>query len=184
MRKSLFFALFCAFSCAQWAAAQPHTFRKTLDHPTQIQGYPCDKGYAWFYRNGKLQHCAITRDIPFGEIAIPAGSWIALTEDGSPWGVQMSHDAPILGLVCQGGSVLGSGEGPQVALYPNGKLKLCSLAHDQLVQGIPCAHGGIVASISSIDPGVYLYESGKLKSCKLAADYGAMKKGDRFQQGP
>lgn len=182
MRKTLFFVFFCALSCAGRAGAQPQTYHKMLAQPTEIQGYPCAKGHAWFYQSGKLQKCTVTREMPFGEITIPAGSWITLREDGKPWDVQMSHDAPALGLVCQGGSILGPSEGSVVGLYPSGKLKVCFLAHDQPVQGVPCARGGIVASMSGVDPGVYFYESGKLKSCKLAADYGGYHKGDRFHQ--
>jgi hypothetical protein len=92
----------------------------------------------------------------------------------------MSHDAPILGLTCQGGSFLGPGEGSVVALYPSGKLKLCFLARDQIVQGVPCAHGGFFASLSGVDPGVAFDESGKLIACRLSKDFGAQHRGERY----
>jgi hypothetical protein len=101
-----------------------------------------------------LNRCTVAREIAFGEARIPAGSYIALHSDGTPDLVQMPHDAPILSLKCQGGSWLGSGEGSVVAFYPNGKLKLCYLAGDQQVQDVPCAHGGFLTSLSSVDPGV------------------------------
>jgi hypothetical protein len=185
MRKTLFFVLFfCVMLCAGHAQPQAQTYRKKLDQPTEIQGYPCAKGYAWFYHGGQLQKCTVTREMPFGEITIPAGSWITLLPDGNPWGVQMSHDAPMLGMVCEGGSFLGTGEASDVGVYPSGKLKVCYLASDQLVQGVPCAHGGFFASMSSVHPNVNFYESGKLKSCKLAKDYGSQRRGERFQQTP
>ena len=184
MRKTHLFVLFCVLSCAGWAIAQPQTYRKTLDQSAEVQGYPCAKGYAWFYQSGHLRNCTVAKEIAFGEATIPAGSWITLTEDGKPQIAQMSHDTNVAGVMCLGGGLLGSSTGPVVAFYPSGKVKECFLAADQLVQGVPCAQGGFVASISHVDPSLKLYESGKLKSCKLAADYGGMKKGDRFQQAP
>jgi hypothetical protein len=118
----------------------------------------------------------------FGEITIPAGSWITLAEDGKPKFVQMSHDAPVLGLRCQGGGPLGPGEGSVVALYPSGKLKECFLAGDQTVQGVPCSHGGLVSTTLGRDPGVYFSENGKLRQCRLAADFNGQRKGELFQQ--
>jgi hypothetical protein len=108
VRNIAFLALlFCGLAGPACAAATPHTYRKTLDQPAEIQGYPCAKGYAWFYDDGRLSRCTVTREISFGEARIPAGSYIALNPDGTPNLVQMSHDAPILGLTCMGGSWLG-----------------------------------------------------------------------------
>lgn len=165
------------------AQALGDTIRRKLAQPIEIQGYPCAKGYAWFYSDGKLQKCTVTREMPYGEITIPAGSWITLTEDGEPWGVQMPHDAAMLGLTCQGGSFLGPSESSVVAFYPNGKLKDCYLAHDQLVQGVPCSHGGFWTSLDGPDPGVHFAPDGKLKRCRLSADYQGHHRGEVFAAG-
>ena len=185
MRTTTGFAiLFFLSLCAVSAAAQPQTTRKTLDQPAVIQGIPCDKGYAWFFSGGQLQKCTVPREMPFGEITIPAGSWITLTEDGKPAFVQMPRDASVHGLKCQGGGPLGPSEGPVIALYPSGKLKACFLAGDQTVQGVPCSHGGFFSSVSGPDPGVYFYESGKLRQCRLTADFRGQHKGELFKQAP
>jgi len=185
MRKTIVFAaLFCALLATGWMRAQPQTTRKSLPQPTVIQGIPCDKGYAWFFASGQLKKCTVTREIPFGEITIPAGSWITLTENGKPNFVQMIHDAPVLGLQCEGGGLLGTGEGPVVAFYPNGKVKVCFLAGDQAVQGVPCSQGGFFSTVSGPDPGVYFYESGRLRQCRLTADFGGKRKGELFKQTP
>jgi hypothetical protein len=94
----------------------------------------------------------------------------------------MSHDASILVMSCMDGSWLGSGEGATVAFYPCGKLKQCFLAGDQGVQGVHCAAGGLIASLSGVDPGVLFYECGKLHACKQAKDYGSQHKGEQFVQ--
>jgi hypothetical protein len=181
MRTALFFLLFlCGLRCAFCAGGPPHTYRKTLDQPTEIQGYPCARGYAWFFDDGRLNRCTVTREILFGEARIPAGSYIALNPEGTPNLVQMSHDAPILGMTCMGGSWLGPSEGSVVAFYPSGKLKLCYLAQDQTVQGVPCAPSSFWASLTGVNPGVLFDESGKLRACKLTKDYGGQHKGERF----
>jgi hypothetical protein len=96
----------------------------------------------------------------------------------------MSHDAPVLGMECSGGGLLGAGEGPVVAFFPSGKVKACFLAHDQQVQGVSCSQGGFLKTVGGPDPGVYLYESGKLRQCRLAADFDGMHKGELFRQAP
>ncbi|MGA9068827.1 MAG: hypothetical protein WB424_01145 [Terracidiphilus sp.] len=174
--------LMCDQPLLAQAGARPAVTHKTLDQPTEIQGYPCAKGDAWFFVDGRLNRCTVTREISFGEARIPAGTYIALDPNGTPDLIQLPHDAPILGLTCLGGSWLGASEGSVVAFYPNGKLKLCYLAGDQQVQGIPCAHGGFWTSLSGVDPGVLFDENGKLRACKLAKDYGARHKGERFVQ--
>jgi len=182
LEKTAFALLLCCLFSAACAQSNSRVHRKTLSQPTEIQGYPCARGYAWFYADERLSRCTVTREIPFGEARIPAGSYIALNHDGKPGFVQMSHDAPILGLTCTGGSLLGPPEGAMVAFYPSGKLKQCFLAGDQTVQGVPCMSGGFFAD--GRGGGAIFHENGKLKSCKLTRDYGSQRKGDRFMQAP
>jgi hypothetical protein len=187
MKKAIGFVLaLCSLTWAECTVSQPTSrppiHRSTLQAPTEIQGYPCDKGYAWFFDDGRLSRCTVTREIPFGEARIPAGSYIALNLDGTPNLVQMSHNAPLLGMTCMGGSWLGPGEGAMVAFYPSGKLKQCYLAGDQVVQGVPCMSGGLLGD--GRGGGAQFHENGKLKSCKLTKDFGTWHKGDRYVQGP
>jgi hypothetical protein len=183
MPKIAFFALlFCSLLCGGGARAGAQSTHRRLDQTTVIQGYSCAKGYAWFFANGQLNRCIVAQETAFGEARIPAGSYIALFPNGSPNLVQMSHDAPVLGLTCQGGSWLGVGEASVVAFYPSGKLKTCSLASDQTIQGVPCAKGGFFATLTGPDPSVYFYENGKLGGCRLASDYAGLGKGALWRQ--
>ena len=75
-------------------------------------------------------------------------------------------------------------EGPIVAFYPSGKLKECFLAADQLVQGVPCSHGGFWITTFSGDPSLKFHVDGKLASCKLSKNYGSQRKGQRYLQAP
>jgi len=182
-RKSLLLILVsCGLTCAGWAGPRPEVHRQTLHAPTEIQGYPCAKGYAWFFADGRLNRCTVSVETAFGEARIPAGTYIALNPDGTPAFVQMTHSAPILGVTCMGGSWLGPGEGAMVGFYPSGKLKECYLAGDQTVQGVPCMNGGILGD--GLGLGAVFHENGKLKSCKLAKDFGGQRKGERFVQAP
>jgi hypothetical protein len=85
---------------------------------------------------------------------------------------------------CSGGGLLGPAEGSVTVLYPGGKLKLCYLAGDQVVQGVPCASGGLWKATVGHDQAVEFYENGKLKSCRLSQDFGNHKRGDAFLQLP
>jgi hypothetical protein len=183
MHMPVYFAvLLCALLSENAWAAPPPTTRKTLDQPAAIQGYDCAKGYAWFFADGHLSRCTVAHETTFAEITIPAGSIIALLPDGRPDFVQMSHDAPVRDFVCQGGGLLGPGEGSVVSFYPSGKLKVCFLARDQEVEGIPCSKGGFVASLTGPDPGVQFYESGKVHSCRLTRDFAGLHAGAKFKQ--
>jgi hypothetical protein len=173
--------MFCGLQAAD-CAPQPQVHRRFLQQPVEIDGYPCAKGWAWFFPDSRLNRCTVTREIPFGEARIPAETYIDIDDDGSPDFIQMTHDAPILGMTCMGGSWLGSGEGAMVSFYRSGKLKQCFLAGDQIVQGVPCMNGGLLGD--GTGSGAMFYESGKLKSCKLTRDFGTFKRGQRFEQAP
>lgn len=183
MSRYLPFVLFLwGLQSAAFAQPQPQTHRATLKQPTVIQGYPCAKGYAWYYADGSLNRCSVSRETAFAEAQIPAGSIIVLLPDGKPKYVLLSHDTPVAGNLCMGGSWLGPGEGSATAFYPSGKLKQCYLAGDQTVQGVPCMNGGI--SGDGAGGGVIFHENERLKSCKLTKDYGGQRKGERFVQAP
>ena len=165
-----------------WAQVRPQIYRKALKQRTEIQGYTCATGVAWFFSNGQLNRCTLAKETVYGIALAPAGSIVSLREDGKPDFAFLSRDAWIAGAKCMGGSWLGPGEGASTAFYPSGRLKQCFLAGDQTVQGVPCMNGGLFGD--GIGRGVLFYETGKLKSCKLAVDFDVERRGDRFVQGP
>jgi hypothetical protein len=182
-------AVVVAAGCGVTQTAQSGTAaqRTKLQQDAEIQGYPCAKGYAWLYADGKLESCGVSREFVFGEAKLPVGSIISLMQDGRPRYAMLQHDAEVAGVKCSGGNwLLGPSEGAMTALYPSGKLKQCWLAGDQVVQGIPCMRGGVLGLFGDgarRDGGAKFYESGKLESCTLAKDYGGKQRGDHFQQG-
>ena len=188
MRKTsaftVIFTILCSLPFTGWAGVTPQSHRTKLQQPAEIQGYPCAKGYAWFFTGGNLQRCTVSQEVVFAEARVPAESIIVLQPDGKPNYVFLGHDAEVAGYKCRGGGLLGPAEGPVTAFFPNGKLKVCWLASDQTVQGVPCRHASFVADTFSGDAGVYFHESGKLKSCKLSQDFGTQRRGQRFVQAP
>src|ERR1039458_5264904 len=112
--KAIFLLALITIGSAAALGQPPQSTHKTLNQPTEIQGYPCSKGHAWFFADGRLHRCTVTHESAVGEVRISAGSYIALHPDGTPDLVQMPHDAPILGLTCAGGSFLGPGKGSVV----------------------------------------------------------------------
>lgn len=165
------------------AATSPETQRRHLDQPTVIQNYPCAKDYAWFFADGRLNRCFISRDIDLGATRIPEGSIIELWPNGEIRYVMMKHNTVVSGVRCSGGGPLGPAEGAITVLYPaGGKLKSCYLAGDQIVQGVPCAGGGFWKATLGHDQAVEFYQSGKLKSCRLSQAFGDHKGGDSFLQ--
>ena len=173
------------YAVTQTAVAAPaDSTRKKLHQNTVIQGYPCAKGYAWFYADGKLDNCWVSQETQYGEALIPRGSLIYLKPDGTLWQANLAHSTRIHDVLCDGGGFLGPVEGSGTDFFPSGKLWQCYLAGDQVVQGVPCRHNesilGVAYSIyikhQDIDIGIEFYQSGKLKSCLLSEDFGGQKK--------
>lgn len=145
--------------------------RKHIARPTWIQGYPCAAGYTWFFADGALRECAISRGIVFGAISIPPGSWINLTHAGLPDFVFLAHDTQLGPWVCKGGGLLGPTEGAMTTLYPGGSLRVCWLAVDTVVQGVPCMHASMWGDLFGGGSATEFHENGRLQACKLSRDF-------------
>jgi hypothetical protein len=178
-RRILLAAAGCIFASAAASDPAPNLTRKNLPAPTEIEGWPCDKGYVWYNPDGHLRSCELSHACAFGEAHVPTGSHIYLTSDGKPEFVFLRSDTRILGLLCRG-----HGHDYSTAFYPSGKLKTCWLAGDQEVQGTPCMGAGFFADIFGGGVGVHFHENGKLRTCKLSRNFGPQRRGEHFVQGP
>lgn len=163
-------------------ASQSPTTRQALAQDTVIQGYPCAKGYAWFYPSGHLNRCAVSSQTAFGEARIPAGSIIQLRPDGTTQYVMLAHNTRVAGYDARGGSFLGPSEGDITAFYPSGQLRSVYLVGNQTIQGVPCRGGQWAIFTDPVNGGdaVEFYKNGTLRSCKLTRDYGGGKSGHRI----
>lgn len=184
MRNLIFFFLLACglLAAADAAEKQPQPTRKKLAQDTAIQGYPCQRGYAWFYQDGKLNRCTVWRATAFGEAQVPAGSIIELWPDGTTNFVMLAHDAVVDGYNGMGGGPLGPAEGAITSFYRSGRLHTIYLVADQTIQGVPCRGGQLGMLTDPINGGnfVEFYENGALRSCKLTRDFGGQKRGHRL----
>jgi hypothetical protein len=142
-----------------------------------IRAYPCVDGKTSYVAKTGLTSCVVSRDTDFGEARVPSGSAIYLKEDGKPFSVFLSHDTTIRGYTCLGGH----GHGYSTGFYPSGELKLCWLASDQEVDGIPCMQASFFADVVGGTVGTHFYRSGKLRTCKISRD--AVIQDRKFRQG-
>ncbi|MGA3023145.1 MAG: hypothetical protein ABSF98_00095 [Bryobacteraceae bacterium] len=129
-----------------------------------INEYPCAGGTTSYVARTGLTSCKVSRETAFGEARVPEGSTISLRED-KPAFTFLSRDARIDGYTCRGGEHDWS-----TAFYPSGKLKVCWLAADQDVQGVPCMRASFFSDVFGGTAGVHFYENGKLRTCKVSRD--------------
>ncbi len=170
--------LLCAepFPLCAGGPPRPHTARRKLSAPQEVQGFPCDKGYAWFYDSGRLSSCFLSRDFQFGEAQAPRRSWIYFTPEGAPDFVFLSRTTLIRGLPCRG-----RGHQYMTTFYPSGQLKLCWLAADRDIAGVPCARATFFADVFGGGAGTHFHANGALSLCRLARD--CTLQDQRFRKG-
>lgn len=156
--------------------ARENTTPKQLSALAEIRGYPCAAGYAWFFADGKLALCFVSREAAFGVVKVPEKSMIYLGRDGSPRFVFLAHDATLNGYLCRG-----SGHDYSTALFPSGRLKTCWLAAESVVDGVPSTCAGFVADVFGGGVETDFHENGKLKTCEVSRDFAI--DGHTFHQG-
>jgi hypothetical protein len=131
-----------------------------------MQNYPCANGKSSYIAKTGLTSCKLAREAAFGEAQLPEDSTIFLSPEGKPVSAFLSRDTTIHGYLCHGDHH----NGYATAFYPGGELKVCWLAADQEVRGVPCMQAGFIADVFGGTVGVYFYQSGKLQTCKLSRD--------------
>lgn len=184
MRSSLlFFIIVFGILAGGCGAQNPNLHKQKLASDAVIQGYPCAKGYAWFYSGGALRQCAVSRDTSFGEAQVPQGSIIVVTPEGRPHHVFLSREWTVAGYRGMGPGWLPVAEGNITAFYPSGRLQSIYLVADQAIEGVPCRSGGWGIFTDPVHGGnaVVFYEDGRLRSCKLTRDFRGRRRGDRIE---
>jgi hypothetical protein len=176
----LLFCLFIVSSINICTAAEPNAVRDKFARDTTVQGHPCARGEAWFYPDGALDQCKLSRPTNLGDLRIPRGSIIELWPGGAAHYVTLSRQTVLAGYNVRGASHLGL-RGTTTSFYRNGELRSIYLVKNQTVQGVPC-RGGSWNTFT--DPSgnanlVQFYPDGKLESCKLARTYGGLRAGQR-----
>ena len=144
---------------------QPVT-RRQLTRDTVIDGIACaptGRASAEIHANGVLAECPVPRDTVIAGQRLPAGTWIRLTDRRVLDGAWLPADTELQGLRCRGTGF----RGWAVRFHDSGRLALCYLAHDTVIDDIPC-HGAWFWRELTGSTYVSMHESGRLKSCRLA----------------
>jgi hypothetical protein len=178
----LLFCLFSFFSISVCTAAEPNAVRDKFVHDTTVQGHPCARGEAWFYPNGALNQCQLSRPAILGDLRIPRGSIIELWPSGAAHHITLSRQTVVAGYTVRGASHLGF-RGATTSFYRNGELRSIYLVKNQTVQGVPCRGGSWNTFTDPYGDAtlVEFYPDGKFESCKLARNYGGLKAGQRLE---
>jgi hypothetical protein len=152
------------------AAAGETVTRKSLTAPETVQGIRCER-VVWQRSDGSLDSCFLAEDQVVDGRSLPAGSRIALDADGRLDFAFLPATTEIDGHECRGG-----GHDFMTGFHPGGALRLCWLAADEEIQGVPCARSTIPGEIwrglfGLEKAGVSFHADGKLAGCRLSRDF-------------
>lgn len=146
--------------------AQSDGTRIRLRSDTVIAGVRCaptGRAYAVIHPNGALDECPLAIDTTIAGHALPAGTWLRLTEQRVLDGVWLPDDTQLQGLPCKGTGY----KGWSVRFHPSGRLSLCYLSHEATIDGIRCRGAAFTTELTGSTQ-VNLHPNGRLQSCRLA----------------
>jgi hypothetical protein len=163
-------------------ASEPNAIHNKLPHDTTIQGIPCFRGDAWFYPDGALNECTLSKSTPLGDVQAPRRSIVQLWPDGTPHFVALPRNTVVNGYRVMGSPHLRLSSTLVTTFYASGKVRATYLANNQIIQGVPCRGGGWISLVQPMSVGnsVEFFSDGTLESCRLARAYGGFNGGERF----
>src|SRR5579863_9840141 len=93
-------------------ASEPNALRNKITRDTTVQGYPCARGEAWFFPDGSLNQCNLSRPAAIGsDLRVPRGAVIELWPDGPAHFLLLHHSAILSGYRVRGGTQHGLARG-------------------------------------------------------------------------
>ena len=190
------------------------TARRKLDRSTTVGGIPCAAGDAWVFEDGSLRRCTLAASASVSGLELPAGSQVDLEPSGRlefcrlgsdavvkgaglPSGTRFKLDPdgtirfaflpdpspPIQGHRCRGTA----GDDWMTTFHPGGNLKLCWLAEDEEIQGVPCARATFWGGVTGAGR-TNFHPDGSLESCTVSREVTlggeSFRRGDRVQLDP
>jgi hypothetical protein len=182
MKYALLLCAALLLSASIASASEPNSFRNRIARNTNIQGYPCAKGEAWFYPDGSLNQCTLSRSAALGDLPVPRGSVVEFWPNGAAHYLLLQRPSALAGYRVRGGTHLGLSRGATTSFYSSGELRSFYLVSSENVQGVPC-RGGSWNTFTDPQGGqnlVEFYRDGKLESCKLSSDYAGFRAGQRI----
>jgi hypothetical protein len=124
---------------------------------------PTGRASAGFFANGRLHGCPIAADTTIEGHRLAAGTWIYFTDDGALWRAWLVRNTELGGVLCKGTGY----KGWSVEFHATGKLAMCYLAREQVIDGVTCRKGSFWGEVTG---GVktYFEANGRLRSCARA----------------
>jgi hypothetical protein len=153
------------------AQQRPALEQRKLVSSVVIDGIACAPtrwSYAEFYPSGRLASCPLAALTPIAGYRLPARTWVRLTEDGEIESVWLPQDTYLGDHLCRG-----TGDrGWSVTFHPTGVLRLCYLAREEIIEGIPCQKGSLWNEVRGRGrSAVHFREDGTLEKCQAARDF-------------
>ena len=132
-----------------------------LKENTQIQGYPCQKGWVGFNGDWTLRRFTLSEPFDIGhDTILPKDTYVvSLWQGGRIRVCALPGRMKIQGQRCIG---TGGPKGVQVSFYPDGALQTFFAPQDTDIQGVPC-RGGVFHIIQ-------LHPNGSIKQATLPVD--------------
>jgi hypothetical protein len=166
--KILLFAAAVVVLAARHGFAQERTslLRIQIEKDTTISGVRCaptGRASAALFPSGQLASCPLASDTVISRHRLSAGTWIYLTEDGALRAIWLDADARLQGHLCKGTGY----KGWSTEFYHTGTLRLCYLAKETMIDGVPCRGASFWAELFGSTQVVF-HEDGHLQSCSLA----------------
>jgi hypothetical protein len=164
------------------AEGQEQAAHGRLSADTIVDGVPCAAGHYWRFADGHLHRCQLSRAAKVHGVELPAKSTVAF-EPGGTWAFVFLPGTTVLeGHRCRGG-----GHSYMTEFHENGRLKLCWLEHEEVIDGVPCARATFLGEVFGGGPsGVIFHEDGKLAGCRASRDVTingrTFRKGERVGQ--
>jgi hypothetical protein len=152
------------------AEADEHVNKRKLSEPETIDGVRC-RDVAWIRDDGTLSGCFLDGEQAVDGRGLPAGTRIALDADGRLDWAFLPETTEVAGHRCRGG-----GHAFMTGFHPGGGLRLCWLAEDEEIDGVPCSKSTEVGEMwrgvfsRNRHGGVYFHANGRLESCRLSRE--------------
>lgn len=182
MKYVLLLCALFALTVTVCSASEPNAVRNKISHDSTIQGFPCARGAAWFYPDGSLNQCTLSRPAAIGDLRVPRGSVVEFWPSGTAHLLMLPHAGLLAGYRVRGGTRFGLSRGATTAFYRSGELRSFYLVGNQTIQGVPCRGGSwnTLTDPTGSETEVELYPDGKIQSCKLSQNFSGFHAGERI----